>query len=71
MGRRAVSEGIVHRGELLLDVGFAETDQLEGFDHDFGVMVPDRAGRELHAVADEVILVGSDGQRIDFAALCL
>ena len=71
MGRRAVGEGVVHRGELLLDVGFAETNQLEGFDHDFGVMVPDRAGRELHAVADEVILVGSDGQRIDFAAFCL
>ena len=71
MGRRAVGEGVVHRGELLLDVGFAEADQFEGFDHDLGVVVPDRAGRELHAVADEVILVGSDGQRINFAALCL
>ena len=32
-------------------------------------MVPDRAGRQLHAVADEVILVSGDGERIDLTAL--
>ena len=32
-------------------------------------MVPDCTGGQLHAVADEVILVSGDGERIDFAAL--
>ena len=71
MRRRAVGEGVVHGGELLLDVRFTEANELEGLDHDLGIVVPDRAGRQLHAVADEVILVGSNGERIDFAALGL
>ena len=69
--RRAVAEGVVHGGELLLHVLLAQTHQLEGLDHDLGVVVPDGAGGQLHAVADEVILVGVDVQRIHLAALGL
>ena len=67
----AVAEGVIHGGELLLDVLFAEADKLESLYHNFGVVVTHGAGAELNAVADEVVLVGGDGQRVYLAALRL
>ena len=69
MRGRAVAEGVVHRGELGLHVVLAEPHQLKRLDHDLGIVVAHRAGAELHAVADEVVLVGGDGQRVELAAL--
>ena len=71
MGRRTVAEGVVHGGELLLHVLLAQPHQLEGFHHDLRVVVPDGAAAELHAVAHQIVLVGSDGQGIDLAPLGL
>ena len=43
----------------------AQADQTEGLDHDFRVVVPHRAGAQLHAVAHQVVLEGGDGQGVD------
>ena len=64
MGRCAVGEGIVHSGELCLDVLFTQTNHLEGLDHDLGVVVTDCAGSGLVAVDDQVVLVSIDGQQL-------
>ena len=69
MGGRTVAERIVHGRELGLDIGFAEAHELKGTDHDLGVVVPDGAGGQLHAVADQIILIGVDRQRVDLAAM--
>ena len=71
MGRCAVAEGVVHGGELLLHVLLAQTHQLEGFDHDLGVVVTDSAGGKLHAVAHQIVLVGVNVQGIHLATLGL
>ena len=39
---------------------------LEGLVHDLGAMVADRAGRQLHAVADDVVL-----ERLDVSGSCV
>ena len=67
MGRCAVAEGVVHGGELLLHIVFTEADKLESLDHDLRIVVPDCAGGQFDAVADQVILLGRDGQRVEFA----
>ena len=67
MGGCAVAEGVVHGREFLLHVALAEANELEGLDHDLRIVVPDRAGGQLDAVADEVILLRGDGQRVNFA----
>ena len=69
MGGRTVAERIVHGRELGLDIGFAEAHELKGTDHDLGVVVPDGAGGQLHAVADQIVLIGIDRQRVDLAAM--
>ena len=69
MRGRAVGEGVVHGGELGLDVGLAQTHHLEGLDHDLRVMVPHSAGGGLVAVDHKVILVGLDGQQLVHIAL--
>ncbi len=71
MGGCAVGEGIVHGGELGLDVVLAQAHHLEGLDHDLGVVVPDGAGSTLVAVAHQVVLVGIDGQQLFGIALGL
>ena len=71
MGRRTIAEGVVHGGELLLHILLAQTHQLKGLDHDLGIVVPDGAAGQLHAVAHQVILVGGDGQGVDLAPLGL
>ena len=58
MRGRAVAEGVVHGGELGLHVFLAQAHQLKGLDHDLRVVVPHCAGGQLHAVADQVVLVG-------------
>ena len=64
MRRRAVSEGVQHAAELLLnDIGTVSSD-LESPQHDLRQMVADRAGAQLVAVADDVVLIGQDIERI-------
>ena len=71
VGRCTVAEGVVHGGELLLHILLAQAHQLKGLDHDLGVVVTDGTAGQLHAVAHQVILVGGDGQGVDFAPLRL
>jgi len=67
----AVAEGIVHGGELLLHVLLAQTYHLESLYHYLRVVVTHGAGAELHAVAHQVVLVGSDAQGVYLPTLCL
>lgn len=64
MRRRAVLEGTVEAAEALLDIRLAQTDLLEGGDHGFRRLITDRARGDFEAVADGVILVRLDRQRI-------
>ena len=66
MGRRSVAEGVVHGRELGLHVVLAKAHQLEGLHHDLRIVVPDRTGGQLHAVAHQIVLVSVDLQRILF-----
>lgn len=50
--------------EAFFDVSLAETDLFEGGDHGFRRLVTDRARGDFEAVADGVVLVGLDRQRI-------
>ena len=62
--RRAELERIVERGELLLYHLFAVARDLERTLHDGGLVVPHRAGTQLHAVDDAVVLIGENVERI-------
>ncbi|MNQ77402.1 hypothetical protein D3C85_922680 [compost metagenome] len=64
MRRGAEAEGVQHAAELLLDHRGVVTGDLEGLEHDLGLVVPDRARAQLIAVADDVVLIGADGQRV-------
>ena len=66
-----IAESVVHGRELGLDILLAQTNQLKGLDHDLRVVVPDRAGGQLHTVADQIVLEGIDAQGVNFAALGL
>ena len=65
----AVGEGVVHGGELGLDVGLAQTHHLEGLDHDLRVVVPHGTGGGFVAVDNQIVLVGLDGQQLVHIAL--
>ncbi len=62
MRRRPVLERAVETAEPFLDVGWSSRD-LEGLDHHLGQLVADAAGRDLEAVADDVVLERLDRQR--------
>ena len=64
MGRRAVLEGVIERGELLDDVLLAHAHEREGFEHDLGVVISHSARGKLDAVADDVVLIGEHFERI-------
>ena len=64
MRRSAVLEGAVERAEPLLHHVRAEPGDAERLDHQLGVVVADAARADLEAVADEIVLVGLDGERI-------
>jgi len=64
MRRRAVLEGAVEAAKTLLDIGLAQADFLERLDHQFGRLVPDRAGGNLEAVADQIVLIGLEAERV-------
>lgn len=66
MGRCAELEGLVQRPELLLQRFLIISCNFKCFLHNLYVMVPHRAGRQLHAVADDIILIGKDIQRVLF-----
>ena len=66
---RTVGKGIVHGGELGLDIVFAQTNHLKGLDHDLRVVVPDGAGGGLIAIDHQVILIRFDGQQLLHVAL--
>src|SRR5690606_30827080 len=58
------AEGVQHTAEARLDDAPVIARDLEGLDHDVRAMVPDRARGELDAVADDVILIALDLERI-------
>jgi hypothetical protein len=64
VGRRAVAEGVDHPGEFGVDDAPWVPGEGEGLVHDLGDVVPDRAGGDFVAVADEVVLVGEDRERV-------
>ena len=64
VGRRAELERAVEGAELLDDVVLRVAGDLERLVHDLDLVVADRARRELDAVADDVVLVRLDRQRI-------
>src|SRR3546814_7673159 len=51
-------------GELVVHHLGTVAGDLEGLVHDLGAVVPDRARGQFHAVADDVVLVGQDIERI-------
>lgn len=64
MRRGTVTEGVQHAAETLFhDLGAIACD-LESTQHDVRQMVPDGARGQFHAVADDVVLIGVDRQRI-------
>ena len=62
--RRAELERAVEGAELLHDVVLRVARDLERLVHDLDLVVADRARRELDAVADDVVLVRLDGERV-------
>jgi hypothetical protein len=61
-GRRS---GRLSIGRRICFDGFAVVaGDFEGLDHDLGAVVTDGAGRELDAVAHEVVLERVDGERV-------
>src|SRR4029079_9508067 len=62
--RSAVLEGVQHPAEAGLDVVLGVPADAEGLVHDVRPVVADGAAGQLHAVADDVVLVGLDRQRI-------
>ena len=70
MRRSTIAECIVHGRELRLNVFLAETNHLEGLDHDLRIVVSDGTGGKLNAVYNEVVLICCDCERIDLATFC-
>src|SRR5690606_9831335 len=64
MRRRAVLERAVEAPKTLVHIGLAEADLLERLHHQFRRLVTDRAGGDLEAIADRVILIGLERKRI-------
>ena len=62
--RRAILEGAIHAAEFLDQHFLAIARDLERLLHDLGAVVADRAGRQLHAVADDVVLIGENVERV-------
>ncbi len=62
--RRAVLERVQHAAEPGLHLLAPVSGERERLVHDIRAVVADRAARELDAVADDVVLIGLDRQRI-------
>ena len=62
--RSTVAECVVHGREFCLHIVLAKSYELECLDHDLRVVVADRTGGELYAVADQIVLVCVDVERI-------
>ena len=64
MGRCTVMEGIVESRELGDHNLLGIAGNLKGTDQGIHIVVAHRTGRKLYAVADNIILLGIDGQRV-------
>ena len=64
MRRGAVAESVQHAAEAGFDFRSRVAGDGKGLDHDVRSVVADGARRQLDAVADDVVLVGLDGQRV-------
>src|SRR5208283_304099 len=62
MWRRAILKRAVHAAEFLQKHILAIAREREGLFHNVRAMVPDRTGRKLHAIADDVILKSLDAE---------
>jgi hypothetical protein len=60
----AAFERVDHAGEIGIDLFLRIARDLERLVHDLGLVVPDRARRQLHTVADDVVLIGEDVERV-------
>ena len=63
---RTVAEGVEHGYEAGLDLGRVVTGDRKGLVHNVRPVVADRTGSELDAVADDVVLMRQDRQRVLF-----
>ena len=64
MRRCAVAKCIVHSREFRFHIFFAQSNQLERFYHDLRIVVTHRTGRQLNSVADQIVLICQNLQRI-------
>ena len=62
--RRAVAEGVDHPGEFGVDDFLAVSGEGERLVHRLGAVITDRARGDFVAVADEVVLIGENRQRV-------
>src|SRR5437868_12261139 len=62
--RGAVLERSIHPAEALLHHLRPEPGDAERLDHGCGLVIADASARDLEAVADDVVLVGLDGQQL-------
>src|SRR6516162_2614533 len=61
---RTVAEGVEHGQEAGLDLGRVVTGDRKGLVHNVRPVIADRTGSEFHAVADNVVLMRQDRQRV-------
>src|SRR5690606_25149475 len=66
MRRGAIFESVQHAAELALHHRFVIARNAEGLVHHIWLVVTDRAGGKLHAIADNVVLEGSDAENFLF-----
>lgn len=64
--RRAVFKRVIKRGELAFHNAFIKPDERKRFQHDFGVVVAHRARRKLDPVANDIVLIGENVERVFF-----
>src|SRR3546814_15726982 len=64
MRRRAELERIDHAGEIGVHILAAVSGDPERLVHNLRLVVPDRARRQPHAIADDVVLVRQDIERV-------
>src|SRR5690606_8356290 len=64
MGRSAILEGPIQAAELLLDLFARLAGQLESLDHGLRLLITYRAGGDFKAIADGIVLIGLERERI-------
>ena len=63
MRRCTIAECVVHGREFRLHVFLTQSHKPERLHHDLRVVITDRTGRQLHAVAHQIVLISQNGKR--------